>query len=253
MRTAITLFLTLFSLFCHAQDIDLLIEPANVTKEVTVDDLDKRYQDITNVTVTNRSNRTIDLVQEQVDGTMPTNWTYGTFSRRTETAPFIVPRNKVQEAAPVRLGPGEMATFSVVLSSGGSTGTGTVGVIFTDANLPGVILGTGNFTTRIVRRANAASTENGRPAARRPNPTSVALYPNPARERFFVESPAGTNLGRVDVANTLGKRLLSFPKPSGKEGYDIEKLPDGLYLISIYDDRGKKLKTLRLLHRRFGA
>ena len=68
-----------------------------------------------------------------------------------------------------------------------------------------------------------------------------------------MEAPPGTKLGRIEVSNTLGNRLKRFDRPAGKDGYDVEGLPDGLYLISIYDDKGKKLKTLRLLHRQYGA
>lgn len=254
MRPAFTLLLVLAHLYCFAQQAALRIEPANVTKEVVVDDLEEGYQDITHITVTNTSERTLTVAPEQVTGKKPSDWTYGTYSRRNQSAPFVLPQNKEEAKQPVTLNPGESASFAVVLDSEGVTGQGTVGLIFTDRSLPGVTLGTANFTTRIVRRAtatNSAGSQINRP--RRPIPTTVNLYPNPARERFFIEAPAGVRLGRIDVANALGKRLKSFDKPNGEEGYDIEKLPDGLYLISIYDDRGKKLKTLRLLHRRFGA
>ena len=252
MKLATTLFFVFASLICFAQTSALRIEPANVTKEVVVDDFESGYQDVTNITVTNTGDRVMDVRPEQFAGKKPASWSYGVFSRRNDSAPFTVPRTEGEATAPVRLGPGESAKFSIVLSSGGVTGSGTVGVIFTDVNTPGVTLGTANFTTRIVRRADTAGA-SGVPTLRRPTPTRVNLYPNPARERFFVEVPGGTRLGRVEVANTLGKRVLKFDQPAGKEGYDVDKLPDGLYLISIYDDKGKKLKTLRLLHRRFGA
>ena len=254
MKLALTLFFVLIQLFCFAQANDLRIEPANVTKEVVVDDLEKGYQDITNITVTNVSGHAIDLVRKQVVGKKPKLWDYGIYSRRNAgSSPFVVPENDNEADRPVRLGPGESAAYAVVLNSAGKVGQGSVGIIFADKNLPGVNLGTANFTTRIVRRNTTENAGGGVPRIRRPVPTTVSLYPNPARERFFVEVPTGVRLGRVNVANTLGKQLKSFPKSNGKAGYDIEKLPDGLYLISIYDDRGKKLKTLRLLHRRFGA
>ena len=251
MKLALTLFFALAQLLCFAQNAALRIEPANVNKEVVVDELDENYQDITRVTVTNTSGRTIELMREEVAGKKPGNWAYGTFSQRTDAAPFVVPRSG-EAATPVLLQPGETATFAVVLDSEGQAGTGTIGVIFTDARTPGVTLGTASFTTRIVRRAQTSASPP-RNLTRRPTPTSVSLYPIPARERFFIEVPGGVKLGRVDVMSTLGKRVRSYQRPAGEQGYDIENLPDGMYMISIFDDRGKKLKTLRLLHRRFGA
>ncbi len=245
MKPGFTLLTLLLSLCCFAQSGALRIEPANVNKEVVVDDMRDGYQDITNITVTNTSTRTISLAREQTVVSKPKDWDYGTFSRRTETAPFIVPRTDADQDKPIRLAPGERATFTVVLDSDGSTGTGSVDIGFTDASAPGVTLGSATFTTRIVRREASPVTP--------PKPTSVKLYPNPAREQFFIDVPPDVRLGRVDVSNALGKRLLRFNDAAGKDGYNIEKLPDGLYLISIFDDRGRKLKTLRLLHRRFGA
>ena len=239
-------------LVCFAQGQALRIEPANVNKEVVVDELDETYRDITQITVTNTSDKTIELVQEQVVGKKPGAWAYGTFSRRTSSAPYALPQDRVGRE-PVVLRSGETAAFALVLDSDGQTGSGTVGVIFSDIRTPGVTLGTANFTTRIVRRGAISNTTNRATTLRRPTPTTVSVYPNPARERFFVEVPGGTRLGRVIVANTLGKQVRKYDRPAGAEGYDINNLPDGLYLVSIYDDRGKKLKTLRLLHRRFGA
>ena len=252
MKLAATFFFMLIHLLCFAQNGMLRIEPANVNKEVVVDDLDDSYQDITQVTVTNTSARTIELASEQIVGKKPTGWAYGTFSRRNEQDPYVVtPARNTTD--PVTLRPGEAASFALVLDSDGRTGAGTVGIIFTDLRTPGVTMGTANFTTRIVRRGQGSATLTPRNTARRPTPTSVTIYPNPARENFNVEVPGGVRLGRVVVTNTLGKQVRDFARPAGKEGYDIENLPDGLYLVSIYDDRGKKLKTLRLLPRRFGA
>ncbi|OAV42851.1 T9SS type A sorting domain-containing protein [Lewinella sp. 4G2] len=258
MKSIFTLLLLFVGTVCFAQTASLRIEPSNVTKEVVVDNFEDGYQDITNITVTNTGDKAVDLVPEQFAGKKPGRWNYGTFSRRNDATPFIVPRTAEEATKPVRIGPGESAQFAVVLNCGGQTGLGTVGVIFKDANVPGVNLGTANFTTRVSRKAETASTTGASsstsvPKLRRPAPSRVNLYPNPARERFFVEVPGGVKVGRVDISNTVGKRVLRYDRPAGTTGYDIKDLPDGMYLISIFDDRGKRLKTLRLIHRRFGA
>ncbi len=263
MKSPLLLLLSLFSLYVLAQGTVLRVEPGNVVKEVVVDDLDKDYQDITNVTVTNVSGRTIQLVQEQLVGSKPRAWKYGTFSRRSRTAPYVLSEDDGHGDSPVRLAPGESASFYIVLQPEGISGEGTIEVRFSDLTVPGNILATSTFATKVIRRPRVnAATPPSLPlstaayeaaAANRPVPTDVRLYPNPAYERFFVEAPPGVKLGKIEVANTLGKRLRTFDRPMGKDGYEIQDLPDGLYLVSIYDSQGKKLKTLRLLHRRFGA
>lgn len=262
MKTLLLLLFSIFGLTLSAQPSSLRVEPANVVKEVVVDDLDEDYQDITTVTVTNTSRRDVQLVQRAEVKTAPRSWAYGVFGRRNQLAPYPMDRTDLDEGRPVRLGAGQSASFVLVLQPDGISGEGTVEVVFSDMNVPGKTLATAVFSTKILRRprVDAGSPPDlgteaaSRPAAAsRPTPTTVRLYPNPARENFFVEAPPGTDIGRVEVANTLGNRLRKFNGPAGPDGYDIENLPDGLYLVYIYDKNGKKLKTLRLLHRRFGA
>lgn len=251
----LALFLALSSV-AFAQSSDLRVEPASVVKDVVVDDLKKTYQDITPITVTNDSRRSIQLVREQVVIGKPEGWKYGTFSRRNRTSPYVITGKESEQEGPIKLGPGESVTFYVVLQPDGGTGDGRVEIRFSDLTLPGRVLAKAIVTSEISQRTGVganSSAGSSMPELSRPAPTSVRLFPNPARERFFVEAPAGVRLGRVEIRNTLGSMLKQFDKPAGKDGYEVENLPDGLYMISIYDDRGKKLKTLRLLHRQFGA
>jgi len=242
---------------CYAQQNVLRVEPANVAKDVVVDDLDKDYQDITTITVTNNGSRTLQLIKKQVVIGKPRSWEYGTFSRRNQSSPYVISEANRDTGRPVTLRSGESANFQVVLEPGGVTGDGRVEVQFFDLSNPGKVLGKATVTAEIIQRsANGSSAANQQGSGNfssRPVPTSVNLFPNPARERFFVEAPPGTRIGRVEISNALGNRLRKYDRPDGKQGYDVENLPDGLYLISIYDDKGKKLKTLRLLHRQFGA
>jgi hypothetical protein len=257
MRPRLLVFFLVFSSVAFAQHSELRVEPASVVKDVVVDDLRKAYQDITPITVTNDARRTIQLVREQVIIGKPDSWKYGTFSRRNRVSPYVITGTENEQEGPVNLGPGESATFYVVLQPDGGTGDGRVEVRFSDLTVPGRVLGKAVVTSEITQRSgigtNTSSGSNLPDLSSRPAPTSVRIFPNPARERFFVEAPAGVRIGRVEIRNTLGSMLKKFDKPAGKDGYEVENLPDGLYMISIYDDRGKKLKTLRLLHRQFGA
>lgn len=257
MKLLLPFLIFFVGLSLSAQQLSLRVEPANVVKEVFVDKLDNNYQDVTSVFVTNRSNRTIQLVQRVQVKNAPGNWNYGIFNRSNQTAPYPMSQADLDEGRPVRLGAGETVTFVVVLEPGGTSGRGTVDVLFSDLGSPNKIISEASLTTKIVRQSSPSpnlSNSGAQPVVNRPTPTTVRLYPNPDRgKNFFVEAPPGTEIGRVEVANTLGNRLRKFTNDPGKAGYDIKDLPDGLYLVFIYDKNGKKLKTLRLLHRRFGA
>lgn len=229
----------------------LRVEPANVNKEIVVDNLDEDFQDVTSIMVTNNSGRTLQLLRDPVPIRKPASWSYLALDRQPKASPYVMSRLEQENGRPISLRPGESASFFVVLTPDGLTGTGTMELRFSDLTLPGTPLNLATITTKLSRRQTDPPPVSEQ--QERPFPTTVRLYPNPAPERFFVEAPRGVRVGRVEVANTLGRRIRSFDQPAGKEGYDIENLPDGLYLISVYDAAGKKIKTLRLLHRRFGA
>jgi hypothetical protein len=259
MKLHLLLLFLVLSIYSSAQRSTLRVEPATVVKDVVVDDLDNGYQDITTITVTNDSPRAIRLIRKQVVIGKPSSWKYGTFASQRRNTPYVISKANSTNSPPINLAPGSSATFQVVLQPFGIAGDGRVELQFSDLNEPSEKLGKAVITSEISQRSGAASAPGGSSISGgdingRPTPKSVRVYPNPTREsRFFVETPPGTKLGRIEVSNTLGNRLKKFDRPAGKDGYDVEGLPDGLYLISIYDDKGKKLKTLRLLHRQYGA
>jgi hypothetical protein len=260
MKALLLLPSLMLSILGFCQEEVLRVEPANVVQEIVVDNLDESYQDVTTFVVTNNSRRLIQLAYELRMGEKPRSWNYGIFNGSTSSTPYRLDQNTSSPGQSVPLAPGQSATFFIILEPDGISGSGRAEVLFSDLTIPGRTLATATFATKILRRpmlngnsSTASGLTDTAPAQSRPTPTTVRLYPNPARERFFVEAPQGTKIGRVEVSNTLGRRLRRFDQPAGEEGYDIEQLPDGLYLISIFDHQGKKLKTLRLLHRRFGA
>lgn len=242
---------------CLAQNIGLRVEPANVAKDVVVEKLNKGYQDITTITVSNTTNTRLHFGGKTTVVGKPSAWKYGAFSRHNRTSPYVLKTtgNSKLEGT-FYLSPGQSKVFYLVLEPAGVVGDGRAEVVFFDADNPSRILGKSIVTAEIIERSGQASDAGNSGSSdfsSRPAPSSVRLFPNPARENFFVESPAGVNVGRIEISNALGNRLRKFDRPPGKDGYNVSDLPDGLYLISIYDKQGKKLKTLRLLHRQFGA
>lgn len=251
MRLSLFLLALLSGLWLTAQSgATLRVEPADVNKEIRVDNLDEDFEDVTTIVVTNNSGRTLQLIRETVGKERPRSWSFRTLDRLSRSAPYVLSEDEQASGRAISLGPGQSATFFVVLRPDGVTGRGSTELRFSDLTLPGKVLATATVTARVIQ--DEAPDDSVAPESR-PPVTTVRLYPNPATDRFFVEAPRGTRIGRVEVTNTLGRQLRNFEGESSAEGFDIRSLPDGLYLISVYDDGGKKLKTLRLLHRQFGA
>lgn len=77
---------------------------------------------------------------------------------------------------------------------------------------------------------------------------AISVYPNPTTDMFTLTS--NQVVDRVVVFNVLGKKIRSFNYFDG-EYYDISDLADGLYLVSMQNDNGQVLKTMRLSKRGF--
>lgn len=85
------------------------------------------------------------------------------------------------------------------------------------------------------------------------NPTSVnktfsnsnlLIYPNPAKENFFVENANQVN--QVKVIDILGSEILTIENTFRKDVLDIDisKLPAGQYFITFINDKQKLTKKL---------
>ena len=140
MKALFLLVLSGLGLMLSAQSTVLRVEPANVVKEVIVDDLDGDYQDITTVTVTNTSRRDVRLVPRTRVEDAPRNWRYGVFSRKNYVSPYPMDKADLDEGRPLELAAGRSATFVVVLEPRGTSGQGTVEIEFTDLNLSKIAL-----------------------------------------------------------------------------------------------------------------
>lgn len=243
------IFLTLGWNNLFAQVKELSVVPNRVDKEVAVSLLDHNFEEISTIVLKNTNDRELQLQWDKELVDQPTGWETLVCSKTPNYAPFQTDASNelTEDRRPFRLGPGESLEFYLILRPNGKTGQGRVKLTFSELTQPGRSLGEAIFDLKVNRNPIARQEENAN------QPKVLRVYPNPAVDNFFVEVPTNKRLGRVEVVNTLGRKLKTFDKPAGPEGYNINELPEGIYLINIYDALGNKLKTLRLFHRRFGA
>jgi hypothetical protein len=247
--------LPLFLFFCCfgvlAAQSPLRVEPTEVRKDVTASLLNDAYEEVSNIVIRNISSRPLQIKWEEVVARQPAGWSISVCDEYGTYAPFSI-ANKTKR--PISLGPGEATELYLHVQPNGRPGRAKIEVPLSVLTDPGKVLHTAVFDISIAGAeptptpvtATPATTTPSRPAVKSRSP---GIYPNPAVDRFYVQLPAGVELGRVEILNTLGRRVKSFEGSLDENGYKIDNLPEGIYLIGLYDSQGKVIKTLRLLHR----
>lgn len=219
----------------------LVIEPTVVRKQVNVDLLDPDYEEVSKVTVRNQSPRTMLLRWDKVAVQQPPGWESQVCDDFASYPPNVTtnynPLLGIQ--APVVLAPGETFDLYLHVQPYGKGGEATYEIPFRFTDEKSPVLETAVFHVRI--------NDNNQPNT--VNSQLSRLYPNPANDRFYVSNQP--DLSRIEVHNTLGRRVKSFAEPVPGAGFDISDLPEGVYLVILVDKRGKNLRTLRLIRRGF--
>ncbi len=73
------------------------------------------------------------------------------------------------------------------------------------------------------------------------------IFPNPAID-FIELADAKGDVNVIHIYNLLGREVLRFKVAEGVK-YNIAKLPAGIYLVQMLDERGEVIATQRM-HKR---
>ena len=71
--------------------------------------------------------------------------------------------------------------------------------------------------------------------------TKFNLYPNPAHDLVYVESPAEGN--SIEVFDVIGNRVLFVPNASKNQRLDLSRIDRGIYLIKVGNTIKRMLKN----------
>lgn len=75
------------------------------------------------------------------------------------------------------------------------------------------------------------------------NVANIKVYPNPASEYFSVGN--SSNVYRVVLYNLFGKEVKSFFHYNSAQ-HEISDLKSGMYVVKMFDSKGKLIKSVKL-------
>lgn len=118
----------------------------------------------------------------------------------------------------------------------GSGGSGTtVTHAFDDPGTYTVSLFATNFNCQQIVSQSVSAT-SARPEGL---PEGFALYPNPGKDRLFLEVPAGTQTVELELLNLLGQSVMPVQRlaPQGERvELSVSEIPAGAYLVRLIAD-----------------
>lgn len=65
---------------------------------------------------------------------------------------------------------------------------------------------------------------------------SFSLYPNPVKDYMNIVFSESIPIGRVEIMNTLGEKVLELVSAKTADVIDLSSLPQGVYLVNVFTD-----------------
>lgn len=75
------------------------------------------------------------------------------------------------------------------------------------------------------------------------NKAKFSLFPNPAKDKIFVQMEEANAAYYVKILNPLGRVLYMLPRPDLKNGIDISNLKSGIYQMQLIDEKYKQVNV----------
>ncbi len=75
------------------------------------------------------------------------------------------------------------------------------------------------------------------------NPSQIKIFPNPANDYFQIGN--GQNVDRIVIYNLIGKEVKSLFHYNNAH-HEINDLKSGMYVVKMFDDKGRVIKSIKL-------
>ncbi|MDX1941389.1 MAG: T9SS type A sorting domain-containing protein [Saprospiraceae bacterium] len=227
-------FVLIQDLLLQAQVIKL--EPETVTRSFVSQDLsDPSLQLQTSAKVINLTNQEVRLKWTRVIIDQPMEWETQVCDNSLCWLPHISSNIDVMTGAnqPAIIKADTSFDIGLYVVPNGFPGKGRFQLIFSLSNNPNIPIDTVTFEISVNQTTSTTDI----------SVSDVRLYPNPAVDYFELKNTK--NIDRLMVYNLLGREVLSYSVYTGQQ-YSLTGLPDGLYLVSLINDRKGVMKTIRL-------
>ncbi|MEM6698099.1 MAG: T9SS type A sorting domain-containing protein, partial [Bacteroidota bacterium] len=135
---------------------------------------------------------------------------------------------------PVILKPKERVRLDVYLTPNGKIGSAIIGIDVSLADSPEVVISSDEFHVKVRSRFRQRQQKGTR------------IFPNPSVN--FLNLSNMDDVDRLVVYNMVGRAVKTFEVEEGTR-YEVGNLPDGIYLVGLFDKKGNILKTVRISKR----
>ncbi|MEM1327085.1 MAG: T9SS type A sorting domain-containing protein [Bacteroidota bacterium] len=131
---------------------------------------------------------------------------------------------------PIILQPRERVPFNIFVTPNGKAGSMLLSMELYLTDQPEVIIAAEDIRLEVANNNRRRS----------------AVFPNPSSD--FMRLAQQEDVDRLVVYNIVGKKVKDFTVEDD-ERYNISDLPDGIYLVGLFDDRNKIIRTVRVQKR----
>ncbi|OJU75216.1 MAG: hypothetical protein BGO09_07530 [Bacteroidetes bacterium 47-18] len=112
----------------------------------------------------------------------------------------------------------------------------------------------GNYTIRLISQSECGSSNDTTTIHILPTGISetvladdINIYPNPAREKVFIESVRDARIEQITVSNTLGQAAGTYTFSGTRTcTIDISQLSDGMYFLTIKTSQGTVTRPITI-------
>ncbi|MEN0047731.1 MAG: T9SS type A sorting domain-containing protein [Bacteroidota bacterium] len=235
-RTLTLLLFSLAFLISEAQRGAVSFVPIN--KDTTfIVDLVAAYQPLAlKGYLQNNTNQTIKVRWERNPIELPSDWSIEIQDKNAAYPEFV--DSNIDDALyinePVILKPKERVRLDVYLTPNGKIGSAIIGIDVSLADSPEVVISSDEFHVEVRSRFRQRQQKGTR------------IFPNPSDN--FLNLSNMDDVDRLVVYNMVGRAVKTFEVEEGTR-YEVGNLPDGIYLVGLFDKKGNILKTVRISKR----
>ncbi len=221
-KNLLSIIITSFALSLSAQ---ITVSPNPLALVGPASQVDIKYE----MYFTNTKDTTYTIYWQLVkDNTFPVQWS--TYICDLEQC-YLENVDKSSNNLPNKFTPGTH-NFQLHLRPGGFSANTTITLkLFTAKNMQGEIL-----SVPITLATNSSSVKDI-------DPSQIKIFPNPASDYFQIGN--AQDVDRIVIYNIIGKEVKSLFHYNNAH-HEINDLKTGMYVVKMFDDKGKVIKSIKL-------